>query len=162
MLAASVVTLAWASPLQAQRRLVPVHIAPPLIAEAVNDLSFGLVLPGIPASIKTGDPYHSGQFEIEGPRDASVRVEFTLPRALVSERGAQLDIRFGPFDGYADFSHGHPSRGRVFDPHRPVIRELGPNGRLHLRLGGTVFPERGQAGGAYSATISMTVYNLGS
>ncbi len=162
MLAASALAPAWASPLQAQRRVVPLHIAPPLIAEAVNDLSFGNVLPGIPASVKAGDPHHSGQFEIEGPKDASVRVEFTLPAALVSDQGAQLDIRFGPFDGFADFSHGHPSRGQVFDPHRPVVRELGPNGRLFLRLGGTVFPERGQAGGAYRATIAMTVYNLGS
>ena len=162
MLAASAVASAWASPLQAQRRVVPLHIAPPLIAEAVNDLSFGNVLPGIPASVKAGDSHHSGQFEVEGPKYASVRVEFTLPDALVSYQGARLEIRFGSFDGFADFSHGHPSRGQVFDPHRPVVRDLGPNGRLFLRLGGTVLPELGQAGGAYRATIALTVYNLGS
>jgi len=162
VLAASISAPAWASPLQAQRRAVPVIIVPPLTAVAVSDLSFGTVLPGIPVSVSTSDPHHAGQFEVQGPADASVRVDFVLPVALLAPPGATLAVRFGPGDGFADFSHGHPPRGLVFDPHAPVIGALGPNGRLVLRLGGTVSPTPIQTGGDYSATISMTVYNLGS
>jgi len=162
LLAASLLTPACALPLRAQRRPVPVIIVPPLTAMAVNDLSFGSVLLGIPVSVSTSDPRHSGQFEVRGPAGASVRVEFNLPVALVSYQGAQLPVTFGPGDGYADFSHGTPPRGQVFDPHAPVVGALGPNGKLILRLGGTVNPATTQAGGDYIAVISMTVYNLGS
>lgn len=162
MLTASMLAPAWASPLLAQRRPVPVIVVPPLTAVALNDLSFGTVLPGIPVSVSSGDPRHSGQFEVQGPANASIRVDFSLPSALISTAGALLPVSFGPSDGFADFSHGTPPRGLVFNPHAPVIGALGPNGRLLLRLGGTVKPAPTQAGGEYSSTISMTVYNLGS
>jgi len=160
MLAASALI---ASPLAAQvRRAAAVKIPTPLLALALSDLEFNTVLPGIPLSVPVFDPRHAGLFEIQGPADASVRVEFVLPAALVSDGGALLPIQFAPGDGFADFSRGRPPRGVVFDPHGPVISTLGPNGRLFLRMGGTVLPARTQAGGAYRATISMTVYNLGS
>lgn len=153
---------ACAASLQAQMRPVPVLVVPPLTALALNDLSFGSVLPGIPVSVSVSDPRHSGQFEVRGPAAASVRVEFTLPAALESSQGAMLPLAFGPGDGLADFSHDTPPRSVIFDPHVPLIGTLGPNGMFFLRLGGTVTPSRIQAGGAYSATISITVYNLGS
>jgi hypothetical protein len=163
MLTASLLAPAWAPPLQAQRRPMPGHEhEEPLTVEAVNDLWFGTVLPGIPVSVSPRDPRHSGQFEVEGPKDADVRIEFSLPAALVSDHGALLPVSFGPGDGFADFSRGTPWHGKAFNPHSPLIRELGPNGRLFLRLGGTVKPVQTQSGGDYSATISMTVYNLGS
>jgi hypothetical protein len=161
-LTAVMVAPACVAPLQAQRRPVPVVIVPPLTALALNDLSFGTVLLGIPVSVSTSDPRRSGQFEVRGPADASVRVEFILPPALVSGLGAMLPIAFGPSDGLADFSHDTPPRSVLFDPHMPLIGTLGPNGMFLLRLGGTVTPSSTQAGGAYSATISLTVYNLGS
>ena len=73
-------------------------------------------------------------------------------------QGALLPISFGRADGSAEYgSHTVP-----FDPHAPVIAALGSDGRLFIRLGGTVLPGRPQAGGTYRATISITVYNLGS
>lgn len=163
MLAASAMVALRVSSLSAQvRRAAVVVIPTPLLALALNDLEFSTVLPGIPLSVPVFDQRHAGLFEIEGPVDASVRVEFALPAALTADHGALLPVRFGPEDGFADFSHGHPPRGLVFDPHGPVISTLGPNGRLFVRMGGTVLPARTQAGGAYRATISMTVYDLGS
>lgn len=156
-----VLSPAAASSLQAQRRPLPVRVVPPLTALALNDLSFGTVLPGIPVSVSPTDPRHCGQFEIRGPANASVRVDFTLPAALTSG-AAQLPIAFGGGDGLGDFSHDTPPRSIRFDPHMPVIATIGPNGMFFLRLGGTVSPSPIQSGGAYSATISITVYNLGS
>ena len=134
-------------------------VVPPLVATAIHDLAFGTVLPGIPVSISAGDPNHSGLFEISGPATASVRVEFTLPNGLAGS-GAPLPIAFRPADGF-DFSHVYP-HGMFFDPHGPLVAALGPDGQLFVRLGGTVLPSRTQSGGSYSATITMTVYNLGS
>jgi hypothetical protein len=162
MVAASLVAPGSVLPLRAQA--LPSHgkVPPPLLALAVNDLSFGTVLPGIPSSVNVRDPRHAGLFEIHGPAGACVRIEFVLPTALTSEQGAQMPMSFGFGDGFADFSRGRPPRGRLFDPHAPVVESLGPNGRLYVRIGGTVRPGRPQASGTYSATISLTIFNLGS
>jgi len=161
-LAVSLAASLAAPPARAQRRTVPFRFEPPLVATARSDLSFGTVLPGISESVSPRDQHHAGLFEIQGPRDASVRVELLLPHALLDEHGDRMPIAFGHRDGFADFSHGHPPRGIPFDPHRPVIGALGPNGRLFVWLGGTVSPDRPQAGGTYVATIALTVYTLGS
>lgn len=158
MLTASMLAPAWASPLEAQRRAVPVFVVPPLTALALSDLTFSTVLPGIPSTVSVHDPLHAGLFEIQGPASASVRVELVLPTALVSDGGALLPISFGHADGSSEFG-GHSLQ---FDPHAPVIAALGSDGRLFIRLGGTVLPGRPQAGGTYRATISLTVFNLGS
>jgi len=159
MLAVATMSLARAAPLRAQAHPRPTVPVPPLVALAISDLTFGTVLPGIPSSVSVGDPHHAGLFEINGPAGTSVRVEFALPMALAGDGGALLAISFGPGDGFADFDCGP---GLVFNPHAPVIGALGPTRRLHVRMGGTVLPGRPQAGGAYHATISLTVYNLGS
>jgi len=161
MFAASTSVLGCASPLRAQARSA-LKVPAPLLALAINDLTFGTVLPGVASSVHVHDPRHAGLFEIEGEADGSVRVEFVLPAALASDHGALLPITFGPGDGFADFSRGRPPRGLLFDPHAPVTGTLGPNGRLFLRMGGTVLPSLLQPGGAYRATIFLTVYDLGS
>jgi hypothetical protein len=149
------------SPLRAQagpKRVVPFH---PLVALAINDLSFGTVLPGIPSSVSVGDAHRAGRFEIDGPANASIRVEFILPGALVSG-GTLLPVTFGAGDGLVRFSSAHSPPAFPFDPHSPLIAALGSDGRLYVLLGGTVIPARTEAGGAYSATITMTVFDLGS
>ena len=149
------------APLQAQsRRVVPVD--PPLLALAVNELSFGTIFPGIPVSVSTFDAHNAGLFQVQGPAGSSVRVELVLPSALTASDGARLPVVFGPRDGFADFSGDLAPHGLPFDPHAPVIGTLGDAGRLFLRIGGTVLPARPQSGGAYRATIFLTVYDLGS
>lgn len=143
--------------LRAQTGPKRVVVVPPLVAVAVHDLAFGTVLPGIPVSVSVGDPMHSGQFEVTGPAAASIRVEFTLPGALTSG-GGLLTVAFGSGDGYAAFT----PLAQVFNPHAPLLGALGPSGQLFIRLGGTVYPGHAQTAGVYSATITMTVYDLGS
>lgn len=159
--AASVLT-PWAASLLGAQVASPEHGHPrPLMAHSVSDLDFGNVFPGIPVTVPAGDARHAAMFEIEGPSGMSVRVEITLPTALVTHHGARLPVRFGARDGYADFSRGMPPRGLVFDPNGPVLGSLGPNGELYIRLGGTAEPERGQTSGWYRATIFLTVYDVG-
>ena len=132
----------------------------PFMAFAQRDLSFGQVFPGIPESVLSSDPRQAGLFEIQGTPESPIRVEFLLPSALQSSHGALLPIEFRHGDGQADFSRGR-FRGVFFDPRTPLVADLGPNGKLWVRLGGTVLPTRDQAGGAYYATISITVFDLG-
>jgi hypothetical protein len=144
--------------LEAQQRVVAPP--PPLMAIALGDLNFGFVLPGIAVSVSPRD-IHAGLFEIAGPGNASVRVEFNLPVHLVASHGAWLPVSFGSADGFWNYQAGIPG-GQVFNPHGPLISVLGASGRLYVRIGGTVLPGRPQPGGLYSATIYLTVYNLGS
>lgn len=161
LLATSTMVLDPASGLWAQAGPASAVVRP-LLALAHNDLSFGYVLPGVPSTVNVHDPRHAALFEIQGPAEASVRVELLLPSALRSAAGDLLPVSFGPEDGYSDFSRGRPPRGTVFDPHGPLISSLGPNGKVYVRLGGTVTPARPQASGVYSATIFLTVFDLGS
>ena len=152
-------TLAQTSPGTAQSPAVGVPNRPFVVIGRRN-LTFGTVLPGIPTSVPHNHPRFSGEFEIQGTASASVRVELSLPLALVASGGATLPIAFASSDGSHDFPHGLPHR-TLFDPHVPVVAALGPNGKLNVWLGGTVSPVPGQTSGTYVATISITVFNLG-
>jgi hypothetical protein len=132
----------------------------PLVVIARRNLTFGTVFPGIPTSVPSNHPRLSGEFEIQGAAGLPVRVELLLPAALAAPGGATLPVAFAGTDGSLDFPHGIAHRS-VFDPHGPVTAALGPNGKLHIWLGGTVSPAPGQTSGTYIATISITVFNLG-
>jgi hypothetical protein len=132
-----------------------------LVAIARRDLTFGTVLPGIPSTVPTDHPRQAGLFEVQGAKGAATRIEFLLPSAMTSMAGQQLPLSFGPGDGSFGFNRGR-NQGVPFDPRTPLVAALGPNGKIFLKLGGTVVPSRVQNGGEYAATISMTIFDLGS
>jgi hypothetical protein len=148
-----------ASSARGQQGAAVVVVPKPLVAIAHHDLTFGEVLPGIATSIRTDDVGHAAQFEIQGDVNCPVRVEFLLPSSLVSIAGSQLPLAFVPGDGKTDLGFKH--HGISFDPRVPLIASLGSDGKLYIKLGGTVTPNIGQPGGMYSATISITVFDLG-
>jgi len=131
-----------------------------LTAMAIRDLRFGTLLPGIPMSVLYDDVHRAGLFEVRGERSSSVRIELTLPSSMTTSSGYELSLFFGPGDGaYAD-DRGRP-HGIPFDPRAPLVAILGASGKLYVRLGGTALPDRMQATGEYSGTISLTVYDVG-
>jgi len=154
--------LGGASLLPAQRPAripEPIH---PLQVRSVQNLRFGNVLPGIPSTVSLGEFAKVGVFEVRGPHGASVRIDFVLPAHLIGDRaGALMPLTFGFADGMASSAPYAPS-GLIFNPHGPVISSLSSTGVLYLRMGGTAHPGLPQDGGEYHATISMTVYDLGS
>lgn len=133
----------------------------PLVVVARKDLRFGNVHPGIASRILTTDVRYAGLFEINGSKRKTVRIEFHLPESLTSDDGHDLQVSFGPGDGSVADDRGR-FHGAGFDPNQPIVATLGPNGKLYIKLGGTVHPVTGQPGGSYRATIFLSVYDLGS
>lgn len=124
-----------------------------------RDLAFGTVLRGVPTIV---DPLvrSAGRWEIRGESGAEVRIDVILPLALTNPDGAELPLTFGSADGAFSF-HPQGRGAQVFDPELPVITIFDKRGKIYVFLGGTVFPDRLQPVGAYSATIPLTVSYTG-
>lgn len=142
------------APAQGRRTIVVPH---PLVVIARSNLTFGNVLPGIRSSVDARDVVHAALFEIQGPSETTVRVEFVLPDAMRNETGGMFPIFFDADDGNASHTL---TPGAGFSPNAPLISTLGAEGRIFVRLGGSVQPNRPQAAGAYSAIIYLTVYDI--
>ncbi len=143
-----------------QERSAVFTVPRPLLVVAHRDLSFGTIVRGIASSVSA----HSGEaglFEIQGEPYASIRVDFILPTAMTSDEGDLLQLLFGPGDGTTILGLAR-TVAIGFDPREPLITTLGPIGKLQIRLGGTVLPMQQQQGGTYRATVSLTVFDLGS
>lgn len=152
---------AFAAPAAAQRDAAIFVVPRPLVAIARNDLRFGEVFPGIPTSINPGDPKHAGLFEIRGADFGAVRIELMLPTALTSMNSQEIPLSFGPGDGAAASDQGG-YQSIPFDPRQPLITTLGTDGKLFIQLGGTALPIRSQMDGTYRATITLSIFDLGS
>jgi hypothetical protein len=159
LLAAALTALSTASvaPVAAQGRRTVV-VPQPLVVITHRDLTFGNVLPGIPMAVNARDIERAALFEVRGPEDAVVRLEFVLPDNMRNDRGGLFPIIFAATDGNASFTLT-PSPGG-FSPNAPLISTLGTEGRIYIRLGGSVQPGLPQQGGAYSATIHLTVFDV--
>lgn len=124
-----------------------------------NDLTFGNLARGMPSTISPLD-YHAATFEISGPPNTPVRIEFVLPRGLESPDGRDVPLSFGPGDGFAETGNA-TQRGTSFNPRQPLIITLGQDGRLLLHVGATAHADRLQRNGAYRAPIFVNLYGLG-
>lgn len=125
-----------------------------------QDLTFGVLLPGVRATVSRLDAANAGQFEVRGQKSAEVRITLTLPSEMVSALGARLPLEFGPGDGGVSDSPVIAT-STAFDPRVPVLRRLAANGKLYVFLGGSAVPRPDQPGGAYAGTIALTVTYTG-
>lgn len=140
------------TPLAAQGR--------PLVATGIQNLSFGVVIPGIPAQVLRTDPVGSGQFTLRGEKNSQVQMLFTLPTSMSGPSGATLPLSFGATDGGFSAAESIASQA-VFDPRASALGRLSNTGRASIYLGGTALPGSTQRGGAYTGTITLTVSYTG-
>lgn len=119
-------------------------------------LAFGGVMRGVPKHILPGDPIRSGQFEFRATLNNTVRITFTLPNRLNGPGAATMPISFSTTDGNLK-GQGPTSLLIVFNPNVANTWNLVSSATFNVWLGGTVSPTGGQAFGAYTNTISMTV-----
>lgn len=124
-----------------------------------RDLLFGTVTRGIPSSVAPADPVRSGQWTVTGNTGSRVQIRLTVPPTLTGPAGATLPVTFTRNDAFILPAGGNP---RYFNPGGVVIFVFpAGTGSAMVRLGGRVAPAAGQAGGAYSNTVllTMTVLN---
>ena len=122
------------------------HVAP------VQDLRFGQLFPGVPATVTPGDVAQRGELQVEGR--GKYRIQFIVPAEMVSVGGATLPLRFGAGDGV--LVRGSAGASQAFDPTMGAEVTFGGSIRdAQIFLGGTALPGAGQEAGAYTATITV-------
>ena len=128
-----------------------------LTVTGIHNLTFGIVLPGVPRVISRTDPANAGQFNIFSDQQGNLlRMTFTLPMAMIGPAGAQIPLVFGAGD--AGFSATQNINSQVaFDPRTAFTRALPNNGRCSVFLGGRANPATNQRAGGYAGTITLIV-----
>jgi hypothetical protein len=124
---------------------------------AIQDLTFGNVLPGVRTTVPPTDVARSGQFEITGDVNDPVEITFGLPNALNGPGGATMLVDFTDMGIFSTSGSNTP-----FNPEAPPFRgNLGSAGRATGFLGGILTPSLTQSPGSYSGSVSVTVAFLG-
>jgi len=142
----------WASQVAAQGR--------PLQVRVRNELSFGVLLPGVPTTVLTVDPLNAGEFDIRGQKNTEVMVQFTLPAELSGAGAVTIPLIFGP--GAAAWSPTADINNQfTFDLAIPQVFTLSKNGRASIFLGGTALPSEATPAGDYSNTVIIQVAYMG-
>ncbi|HKI94943.1 MAG TPA: DUF4402 domain-containing protein [Gemmatimonadales bacterium] len=132
----------------------------PLTVTAGNDLAFGTVYPGVPASVLP-TAATAGSFSISGVASAGLTVQFTLPANLIDAASDNLPITFGTAD--AAYNQANSQSGTTaFDPNSPVTAALSGTGNFYVWIGGTVAAAGNQPAGSYTGTITLTAAYTGS
>ncbi|HYL22605.1 MAG TPA: hypothetical protein VEU74_12640 [Gemmatimonadales bacterium] len=131
----------------------------PITLTGVRGLTFGTVLPGVPAVVSRSNGTSSGQFDVNGPHGSQALLTFTLPIVMTGPAAATLPLLFGGSD--AGYSQTQSIASQIaFDPKQPFTITFSQQGRGSVFLGGTAQPAPTQRAGSYSATITLTVVSL--
>lgn len=130
-----------------------------ITVRGVRGLTFGTVVPGVPAQVLRTDPVNSGQFEIQGPFLTFIRLTFTLPAVLNGPLGATMPLTFAANDAGYSYNNTIGSQ-TAFNPHQPYSTLIWIGGRSGVFLGGTVSPVVGQRAGGYTGTVVLSVVVL--
>lgn len=134
----------------------------PMTIFAIQDLSFGTVLPGTPSTVRPNQAA-AGVFRITGVPNAFVNVSFTLPTVLDNIQaapGITMPITF--LANGARYRRRNPGLGggTRFNPATGTVARLGGPARpnLYVYIGGRVIPSPTQLPGRYTGTITVNVF----
>jgi hypothetical protein len=127
-----------------------------MLVVAQQNLQFGSLTPGVPATVQPTDPARRAAFEISSR--GRYRLTFLLPASLAGSNGGQVPLLFSGTDGRVEIRH----RVTTFDPATGVDIHINPADQsASVYLGGRAQPQMGQRAGSYSATITMIVVQTG-
>lgn len=117
-------------------------------------LSFGTLMPGVPAPVEPTDAARRAELEIVGAGDFSLQVE--VPSALISAGGLTLPLTFGAADGMVKWLKSNNTL--TFQPGQTVTVRIPPGlGGAYVWIGGTAQPSPSQAPGSYAASIVVRI-----
>jgi len=138
-----------------------------LAVTSVQDLNFGNVLQGVPATADIDVVAEAGDFQVAGAAGSEVALYLQLPEYLWNSTNTdRMIIAFGSTDCEIDpFLAGDAATKSgsetVEDPYNLTATALGADNGLHVYLAGTVYPAVDQAVGAYTADIVLTAAYTG-
>ena len=138
-----------------------------LAVTSVQDLNFGNVLQGVPATADIDVIAEAGDFQVGGAAGSEVALYLQLPEFLWNSTNTdRMIIAFGATDCEIDpFLAGDAATKSgsetVEDPYNLTATALGADNGLHVYLAGTVYPAVDQAVGAYTADIVLTAAYTG-
>lgn len=130
----------------------------PITISPGQDLDFGIVLQGTPATIASTDAA-AGRFDATGTANANVNIDFTLPTNLVN--GAN-NLPIGSWTGCYNQSAAVNSSGctaiaNMAGTTATSFGNVAGAGRLWVFVGATVSPGASQAVGTYTNTATLTL-----
>jgi hypothetical protein len=132
---------------------VTADVQQPLVVTKTADLVFGAVYPGTNKAIAVTDG-GAAQFTVAGQPSGNINITFTLP-ATIASGGNTLPI--ASWAGRHNTTNSSAS-GTDFTPSASATSAAVPaGGTLYVFVGATAQPAVGQAAGAYSGTMTMTV-----
>lgn len=132
---------------------VTATVQQPITVTKNNDLSFGIVFPGVDKSIAV-TAGGAAKFTVSGQATTPVNLTFTLP-ATIASGGNNLTIN--TWTGHYNTVDA-PTGGTSFTPSPSATSAtLAGDGSLYVYVGATAAPTVSQAAGAYSGTMTLTV-----
>jgi len=128
-----------------------------------SDLSFGVVVPGVPVTVNPRTNANAGDYLIHGNRNAEIAITMALPTRL-STGFWTMPITFGTQSGCWRRQAGQ-NGCTYWNPATTLTRRIrnqnAPNNTFYVWIGGTVTPAAGQHTGVYLGTITMSVAYTG-
>lgn len=135
------------------------RVRQPITIAAGQNLDFGIVIQGTPATIAS-TAAAAGRFDATGTPSANVNVNFTLPANLVDASANTLPIGTwtGCFNQAAAInSAGCTAIASLAATTPTSFGNVAGTGRLWVFVGATVTPAAAQAVGTYNGTVTMTL-----
>lgn len=124
----------------------------------VQDLTFGILAPGLAVHVDPGDSGRRAEVEIRGK--GTFLAQVVLPNEMRSVTGATFPLDFANGDVIVEYLRF----GDAFtvDPTAPFELSIQPRQQgVLVYVGGTARPGANQSPGAYGASITIRVSNLG-
>lgn len=121
-----------------------------------QDLTFGNLFPGIPERVFPTDGVRAGTFDMTGPKNMEIILQFTLPAVMTGPGAATMPLSYAANDAtYDPRGGGLPTV--AFDPTAPFTNRLPNSRQASAFLGATTTPSFSQTAGDYSAAVVLTV-----
>jgi len=135
------------------------RVRQPINVAAGQDLDFGIVIQGTPATIAS-TAAAAGRFDATGTPNANVNINFTLPSNLID--GAANNLPIGTWSGCfnqtaAVNSSGCTAIASMAGTTPTTFGNVAGTGRLWVFVGATVSPAAAQVVGTYNGTVTMTL-----
>jgi hypothetical protein len=127
-----------------------------VLVVAERDLSFGMLMPGVPTTVAAADVVRSAQLRVQGR--GRYQVSFALPQELSAPGGQGIPVEWAAGDGLLAIRN----MVRAFDPRETLDFRINPaQTEAQINLGARVTPSPGQQAGTYSATIVVMIVQTG-